>query len=364
MSDPRPLSKRVRHEFCEPVEGHAKLWIRWGKAMDLEAGIRALESAVSDAAKERDRLNALLDSAHPVRCPTCGNTAPVLEGEACARCLRQERDRLLEALAQMERETIGLHRFTCPWCGHQSAWVKSAKERDAQEMVHAAKCEKGPLQKLAKAEAERDAAITERAQVVAELTDIKASYRATVDGPCAPDEQHCSCVPALRAEVERLKATLSTTAASASTSVSALRGEVATLRAQLAAVEQDAVKQRAAAARAEGTVCAGINALLGEPPRDMAAVRGKLEATMKWFPPDHIVVTRLSEILSLLDSAAPPQHLPAQMGELYQRLGALRGRVADGELSRDQITEALNACQRLVPVQHDDQQGGKPEAGQ
>jgi hypothetical protein len=38
------------------------------------------------------------------------------------------------------------------------------------------------------------------------LKDIEDSFKATVKGECAPDEKHCSCVPALRLEIERLNA--------------------------------------------------------------------------------------------------------------------------------------------------------------
>lgn len=60
---------------------------------------------------------------------------------------------LQSRLQHMERETVGLRRFTCLWCGHQSEWTEDAGLRDAQEREHAARCEKGPLQKLARAQA-------------------------------------------------------------------------------------------------------------------------------------------------------------------------------------------------------------------
>jgi hypothetical protein len=40
------------------------------------------------------------------------------------------------------------------------------------------------------------------------LADYEADFEATLAGECAPDEQHCACVPHLRREVERLKAAL------------------------------------------------------------------------------------------------------------------------------------------------------------
>jgi len=40
----------------------------------------------------------------------------------------------------------------------------------------------------------------------AELAEIHNTYVSIVTGPCAPDEVHCTCVPALRGEIERLKA--------------------------------------------------------------------------------------------------------------------------------------------------------------
>lgn len=47
----------------------------------------------------------------------------------------------------------------------------------------------------------------ERDGLKAELSDIKAAYDKSINSPC-PDEHHCTCVPALRQEVERLKAEL------------------------------------------------------------------------------------------------------------------------------------------------------------
>ncbi len=47
-----------------------------------------------------------------------------------------------------------------------------------------------------------------RAQIEAlteQLDDINASYRRTVFDLCAPDEKHCSCVPALREEISSLR---------------------------------------------------------------------------------------------------------------------------------------------------------------
>jgi len=42
----------------------------------------------------------------------------------------------------------------------------------------------------------------------AELAEIHNTYVSIVTGPCAPDEVHCTCVPALRGEIERLNAEL------------------------------------------------------------------------------------------------------------------------------------------------------------
>ena len=43
---------------------------------------------------------------------------------------------------------------------------------------------------------------------LAELAEIKASYRATIEEPCDAGQVHCTCVPALRAEVERMRPVL------------------------------------------------------------------------------------------------------------------------------------------------------------
>ena len=52
---------------------------------------------------------------------------------------------------------------------------------------------------LARVTAERDA-------LQARLDDYYDDHRAVVDGQCAPDERHCSCVPHLRREVEAMRA--------------------------------------------------------------------------------------------------------------------------------------------------------------
>ena len=49
---------------------------------------------------------------------------------------------------------------------------------------------------------------TENAKLRAELAELKDYYARVISEPC-PDEQHCTCVPALRAELDALRATLS-----------------------------------------------------------------------------------------------------------------------------------------------------------
>jgi len=67
-----------------------------------------------------------------------------------------------------------------------------------------------------------------------------------------------------------------------------------------------------------------------------------------------------------LGAAVPAMHLPAQMTELRQRLEKLRERAHDEDQQGDvndmrfaDIERALDTILHLVPVQHDDQQGGK-----
>ena len=38
----------------------------------------------------------------------------------------------------------------------------------------------------------------------ADLAEITATHARIVSGECAPDEKHCTCVPALRGEIGRL----------------------------------------------------------------------------------------------------------------------------------------------------------------
>jgi hypothetical protein len=57
-------------------------------------------------------------------------------------------------------------------------------------------------------------------QVETELDDWRQAARIAADDPC-PDEQHCTCVPALRADNARLRKALDTPAGSTSNSAEA-----------------------------------------------------------------------------------------------------------------------------------------------
>ncbi|HUT61962.1 MAG TPA: ead/Ea22-like family protein [Phycisphaerae bacterium] len=46
------------------------------------------------------------------------------------------------------------------------------------------------------------------AELEAEIAERDAAHRRVVFGACAPDELHCTCVPSLRAEIERLRAAI------------------------------------------------------------------------------------------------------------------------------------------------------------
>ena len=48
-------------------------------------------------------------------------------------------------------------------------------------------------------------AVAELAAVTQELHERDEQHRRVMDSPC-PDEQHCTCVPILRAEIEQLEA--------------------------------------------------------------------------------------------------------------------------------------------------------------
>src|SRR3990167_6862987 len=43
---------------------------------------------------------------------------------------------------------------------------------------------------------------------LSELAELKDYYARVISEPCPPDEQHCTCVPALRAELDALTAAL------------------------------------------------------------------------------------------------------------------------------------------------------------
>lgn len=49
---------------------------------------------------------------------------------------------------------------------------------------------------------------TEIIRLRAELAERDEAHRCIIAEPCAPDEHHCTCVPALRAEIERLRTVL------------------------------------------------------------------------------------------------------------------------------------------------------------
>jgi hypothetical protein len=57
-------------------------------------------------------------------------------------------------------------------------------------------------------EGENDCPQCELAALRAALAEIKESFALTVSGECAPDEKHCTCVPALRGEINTLRATV------------------------------------------------------------------------------------------------------------------------------------------------------------
>jgi hypothetical protein len=42
-------------------------------------------------------------------------------------------------------------------------------------------------------------------QLERELNEIKETYANIINEPCRSDERHCTCVPSLRGEIERLK---------------------------------------------------------------------------------------------------------------------------------------------------------------
>lgn len=74
-----------------------------------------------------------------------------------------------------------------------------------------------------------------------------------------------------------------------------------------------------------------------------------------------------AELARPATSPSPAMHLPAQMGELRKKLSALHSKLHDldqtGHVQDTRFAELfddVNAILRLVPVEHDDAQGGKP----
>jgi hypothetical protein len=68
-----------------------------------------------------------------------------------------------------------------------------------------------------------DALLSDYERLTLELEDIKQSYRQSINSPC-PDEQHCTCLPALRSEVERLQEAHVTVCRDTSREIERLRG--------------------------------------------------------------------------------------------------------------------------------------------
>jgi chromosome segregation ATPase len=67
----------------------------------------------------------------------------------------------------------------------------------------------GDLEALLKdARKEIDVLKTENATLKADRTDYETAYNKVMSEHCGVDEWHCSCVPFLRQEIERLKAVL------------------------------------------------------------------------------------------------------------------------------------------------------------
>lgn len=63
----------------------------------------------------------------------------------------------------------------------------------------------GTLKDIAAALTETNARIS---QMHAQMLDYFAAYYAVLDGECAPNEKHCSCVPHLRRRIAELEAQL------------------------------------------------------------------------------------------------------------------------------------------------------------
>jgi hypothetical protein len=57
-------------------------------------------------------------------------------------------------------------------------------------------------------QAEINALKAERNGLAETLNDWGETYRKIIDNKCPPDEQHCTCVPTLRAEIELLRGAL------------------------------------------------------------------------------------------------------------------------------------------------------------
>lgn len=134
-------------------------------------------------------------------CPVCAATwyagetpkhartcwVPELEREAC------REDEVTRLNGEVERLRAEVERLR----GYEGAWVNTRLFYDRADKLlegtgHVGEHWVGAL-----------CAEVERLQT--ELADRDEMYRQIINEQCAPDEQHCSCVPSLRAEIVRLR---------------------------------------------------------------------------------------------------------------------------------------------------------------
>ncbi len=132
--------------------------------------------------------------------------------EPCApHQVMQKWEKLIENSRQLELELNELwSRFDKQM--EAEAEVERLKlERDHALDMEQAACAREAIQKaeVERLKSDKTHLITQCANLLEDLSEIKETYASIVQQPHFDErEVHCSCVPALRAEVERLKALL------------------------------------------------------------------------------------------------------------------------------------------------------------
>lgn len=135
--------------------------------------------------------------------PACGHWEA---RTGCHNCKERTRALLPEFPLQVDRNYDRPGPIAIPWSVAEMAWGMYAQKYGTQQSVERMAQRGGfAWSEMDDLYPEWRTETMELLKLRAELADIKDSFRRTVNEPCAPDEVHCSCVPALREKVKNLE---------------------------------------------------------------------------------------------------------------------------------------------------------------